>query len=791
MSHHYEDDEDSEQLVVTTERLTGLDWILAGVLSCLVFVGLTVFAFPGLCPDVWNDAAVAAGLRPPQTIFPGFWRVLASAFYAGGAASGDAALPVLGRLLGAVTAGMAYLLFRTIVAQSVRLRLRYAEKRYTIQRIAAFAGALFFACSDPMWRAGQAFAPAGLLTFLLIASVFLFAFFLLTGRIILAIAAMFLGGALAAETLFGFVLLLVCWYGYMRAYRRGSLSEDNPLLDKGAGQSARWLLSFVWVLGLAVGIGVNCVSFIKMNGLLAAGKPGGEMPLMYLVSWWRQFIGVASPMGWLLAFVVCLLPFAVNLIMLPRAVDEERLLPYHVGTVACFTGVLGFAQLAMLSPLWFWTWSAAVKINSSFFQQLLVLCAAGTVVCALAVFGAEACCRDHARLQRRHFVALSPTGRFVLLAVLTVVLAAGVLPGRMLRTTRVMLGIIDDYAREVVAECGPATRIFTDGACDARLELLAAEQKKELYALSLMAGGSPYDQYLRLRGKLDVEDQTALTVNAATGLRAWMREKPERLQTIALQQGFELWKREGRELPPFAGVLARPLGLGPAEAAKGIDNAKMLAQRILSVYAAGGLEKAAGEYFCQLFRQAQFRISRIARLRAERADRAGDVAAASADTKLSEDLDDRNDQLQLLLSILERSRTTTLRQVTPREGLQHALDRADFALAASYARPILKANKADPEANFGMAMSFIVQQQWARAGEHLKVYAEQRANEPAVWNNLAMVCLKMNRLVEAERHVRKALELVPESAEVKDTLKQIEAAKQANAQADASKKGDK
>ena len=577
----------------------------------------------------------------------------------------------------------------------------------------------------------------------------------------------------------------------MRAYRRGALCDDNPLLDRGAGQSARWMLSFVWVAGLAAGVGLNCYSFISMGGLEAVGCKAGEVPHMYLVHWWHDLVHVANPLGLALGAGICALPFAVELFMLPRAVDEERLLPYHVGVVSCFTGVLAFAQLAMLSPLWFWNWSSAIKMHSPFFLQALVLCAAGTLTCALTVFGSEAACRDYDRLRRSRARSLNQQGRFVLFSVFILVLAAGVLPGRFQRGTRIMLGVIDDFAREVVAECGGVHRIFTDGAYDARLELLAAERGHALYALSMLDRGGAYAQHLRLRGKLDVDDKLALGAHANGALRSWVREKKSMLSDVAVQWGVENWKHLGLPLPMCAGVVARPAGMTDAECAQGVANARELAKRIFSVYRSGGLAKSASSRFCELFRRAQWRIARIARIRAERADAAGDVQAAEADTKFSEELDDLNSECQRILADMEHARKTMLNQITPREGLQLALARADFALAASYARPILKANKEDPEANFGMAMSYYVQKQWARSEEHFKTYLKQRPKEPAAWNNLALACMQMNRFTEAEQHAQKALALLPDSTEVRDTVKQIAAAKQAVAEkaAKAAKKG--
>lgn len=760
-----------------------LDWIIAAVAAVLVFAGLSAFSFPGLHPDAWKDSAVAAGLRPPAELFPGLWRVIVAAFYSCGAKVGTSLVLIAGRVCAGVTAGFTYLLFRVLVAEVARFRLRYAESRHSVQRIAAFCGAIFFACSDPMWRAGQAFTPAGLLTFLTIVSVFMFVQFLLNGRFLLALGGIFLSGLLAAESPFGFVLLAICWRGYMIAYKRGACNDNNPLLDRGAGQSARWLLSFVWIVGLVGGIGLNCISFIKMGALPALEKTGGDIPLMYAVAWWHKLIGAANPLGWLVSLLACVLPAGLSLFMLPRAVDEERLLPYHTGTVAFFTGGVAFCQLAMLSPLWFWNWTSAIRINSPFFLQLIVLCAACTVVCSLVVFGVEACCRDHSRLQKREFARLSPAGRFVLFVTCSALLAAAVLPGRTLSRTRQMLSVINDYANEVVDECGPVTRIFTNGSFDPFLELLAAAQGRELNALSIMAGSTAYDRSLRKRGNLDAEDQTALTASAGAALRVWMREKPERLKECAIQLGFELWKHEGRELPVCSGLLARPSGMDAAECAKGIANARALAKRILDIYSYGTLDKAAGQTATELFRHVQWRIARIARMRAERADRAGDAATAEADMKLSQDLDDCNASLQKILGDIERSRATSLHQVTPREGLQLALARGNFFLAEGYARTILKAIKDDPDAHFAMAMYYVKQSQWTRAEEHLKAYVAKRPKQPVAWNNLAMVCLKMNRFNEAEQHARKALELIPESAEVKDTIKQIEEAKKAAAAA--------
>jgi Tfp pilus assembly protein PilF len=51
--------------------------------------------------------------------------------------------------------------------------------------------------------------------------------------------------------------------------------------------------------------------------------------------------------------------------------------------------------------------------------------------------------------------------------------------------------------------------------------------------------------------------------------------------------------------------------------------------------------------------------------------------------------------------------------------------------------------------------------------------------EPAVWNNIAVLQLRTGRLDDAMKNAKKALALIPDSAEVKDTLRQIEKAMEA------------
>ena len=796
-------DETVRKPEIQLESLRGLDWLLALILAGVMGGLLTLWAFPGLSPDAWEDAAIGAGLRPMQAIFPGFWNAIARGLYSlAGISTGTLLIKILGRVMAGLSVGLVYLLLRQVLSITIRVRLQFSSRRFFVVRGVAVLGAIFFACSDPIWRAGQAFTPPLILLFLTILVATLFFSFLMSGGMKQIYLSMFLLGLLSAETPMGFFLLALVWGVYMLALRHGAVAADSPILNPVVEQSSKWHLTFLYAIGLVIGVGVNCATFIVFDGLSVFDKVGGDVPLLYATQWWTQFIHAASGLGWVLGLGVGVLPFIVSAVLLPRAVDEEQFLPYHMGAVFFVSGALAFAQLAELPPLWFWTWSPAARINSDYFLLVLMLFSAASVVFALAVMAVDVCCRDHKRLAMQRFAELKdemdvgkdePTdvkplgvGARIVLFIVPALLLAGVVPGRQQGQTRHMLSIVNDYASEVLSECGNSKWIFTDGSFDPLLELNAAAQGRSIRALSMMAGNTPREQYIRTVGVTNQEDRIALSIGAPMALRTWMHDHPDRLSEVAIQLGFELWKRDGKELPPCSGVLSRPVGMSEEDRQRGVTAATELADRILDIYADGGPSKSAGTRVNELFLFVQWRISRLARMRAEREDRAGNTNLAMKDVNLSDRLDHNNASLNRILRDMDKARERTLRSVTPRESLQMALARADFTMAQRFAEPILQSDPDDPNANFGVGMSYFTQKQWARAEEFLRKCLIRKPREPAVWNNLAMICMYTERYDEGLKLAQKALELIPESAEVKDTIKQIKEAKE-KAKEDAAK----
>ncbi len=794
----YESGEVQQRQFLAEEHLTAIDWIIAAALAVAVFFGVTLWALPGVSPLVWDSVAMAAGLRPPADVFPGFWRGVAKGFFAfNGVAAGLTTLKVIGHVVAGMTAGAVYLFIRSAVALLVRGRLRFAVRRYLVQRIAAIVGAILFACSDPAWRAAQTCSSEGLLLLVTILAVVPFLVFMLNGTLGCAYLSMFLLGALGAETPLGVILLAGCWFMYYLALRHDALGENMPLLEPITAQTAKWMLSFLWGLGLACGFAINAWSFLRMGG---GATLSTSLPLAYALRWWAMFADTAGSLGWALAFAICVAPFVIASIILPRAVDEERFLPYYQGGTFFVVGVVALSQLSLATPIWFWTWNPHTTVRSLYILQVCLLLSALVVAYFFVVLGVDACCRNHVKLASFRMadegvVVEENTpkrgiGGYVVIVLAVIAVLAASLPGRSLSSARTLSGIVEDFVKLVVEECGEAKYLFTDGVFDSRLELEMAAKGRTLHMFSLFADDSAYQRCLRLRAAQDVEDRQVLGMGASATLRSWKRDRPQRLSESALLFGFSQWLRDGEEVPPCGGTLMR-VGASKAECAKGVAAARALAERVLAVKKAKELDFSGGARLGELFMHVSWRLSQLARMRAAQADHAGDVTTAKAEGDLADRLDDRNVLLKSLVQEAERRRAILLRQVTPREGMQVALLRADFALASRYARVILESDPDDPDANFGVGMFYFQQKQWARAEESLARCLVRKSDEPAIFNNLALAQMQQGRLAEAEANARKALKLLPNSAEVKDTIAEIATAKEMAEKAEAKRKAEK
>ena len=114
---------------------------------------------------------------------------------------------------------------------------------------------------------------------------------------------------------------------------------------------------------------------------------------------------------------------------------------------------------------------------------------------------------------------------------------------------------------------------------------------------------------------------------------------------------------------------------------------------------------------------------------------------------------------------------------SPREQMEKAVGRGDYAAAAKFAAPILRTNPDDAYANFAVGMDHFGKQAWDRAVTHLTRCVKQSPDEPVFLNNLAIALLYKGRYDEALKHAQKALKIQPDSEVVQDTINQIKKAR--------------
>lgn len=788
-----EDGNDESGQYMTPAKLTAFDWVVAAILGTVSAAILWLLSLPGLHPDAWGDCAIAAGLRPATTVCPGLWRLVASVFYKfGGISGGEFCTILFGKIAVGAIVALAYLTFRDILATLVRMVEPHPAWTKWISRTITGVSAMVFLMADPVWTLGAAFTPATFLALLLALVAFLFTHFIASGTVRPAYWAMFFSGLLCAETPIGIAALAGFWIVFYTLLKKGGLFHVK-LLEPLAQQSSKWYLTFLWAVGLLVGMAANISGFMFLfHGMEATGATAGSLPLMYVSQLWHVCTGAASTGGWILALGIAFMPFVLNVALLRRATDLEYFLSYHVGIVFFVTGCVAYSQMASLQPIWFWTLGDSIAINSPLLLASCSFMSATAVLCSLAVVAVDAFCRDHKRLAAQFNPDIDEnqsvrikTGWIRLTSSISVcvLLLAGSVPGRVQRNGVKMMSMILDYIKEVVDEAEGSDYIFADGAYDCAYEMESRRRGGTLKSISLVPGRTSRDGWSLKEIMLDDEDRLSAELGGGNVLRTWQRDKPERISKCSMQLGLDLWRyKSGRDYPPVSGVLAKTAWPSKEILEKGIKKGYELVERILSFYVEdGGPKRISGKNVNALFLSMQWRLARLARIRSELFDRQGEIKRATDELRICDALDDKNESLKRILEGMTRLREHTMRQMTPREGLHFALVRADFMLAKRYAEPILDADPLDVDANFGVGMSYLVQEQYGRAEEFLEKCLKRNSKEPAIWNNIAVVQCRLGRFADARRNAEKALSLLPDSAEIKDTLAQIAKAEAAAA----------
>lgn len=772
------------------ESLNGKDCAWGAALGVLAAVFSWWWGCDGLPPEVWEDVAVAAGLRPPVAPFPCLWHVLAAGvFRLAGLPAGLAVLHLLGPLALGGVAAMAFLVFHELLPRVLRLRMQRAGWSRFIVRVVLAQGVVSLVCAEPVWCTSRFFSPVTLQLLLTVVSALLFvrAFRLRSmGRTYAATAVL---GVLAAETPVGLVIpLALAVFGWWKGQETQGLSP-NPFANPLIRALALRRLTYAFLAGFIPAAVANAIFFCGRDGL-AAHDWSGVMYVVGVISRYaRLFVSAASPVGWLFAAGFVGVPLVLATVLVGKATDDDRFLPYRYGLFFVLAGVVAFLQVAGWRTFWFWTWTSPPCVASGY---LLCLCAFGsalTLTFTLCVLGVEIYFRNYRRIAETRYedaleepaaarmtAAFRPLDRVrrVLIPCEPLLLLALLVPFRVPSSAHRMIAVLDAFTRRTAEECGDATRLFTDGALDAGIEVAAAVRGRALRTVSMMSGNEPREIYLRMRDAADEEDRGLLATGAADAMRTWVRAKPGRMDAAALQLGFELWRHDKLPMPVCGGFIARPgAHLSPDEVRRGASLARALAARVLELYKTDDPMAVTDHRLRELFLFVQWRLARMCRMRADALDGAGRTEEAMAESRLADALDLKNASLARLRRQMDWVGLQKGARLTLREGLKIGLDRADFRLARTYAQQVLAADPNDSSANFAIGMGYFVEEQYGRAEVYLKRCLAARPDEPAALNNLAIALLRQGRYAEAETNALHALRVLPGSKAVRQTVDAI------------------
>ena len=728
------------------------------ILAALAGVFATVVAFlcdiPNLDPSLWTDAAIAEGIYPPRAIFPGVWRLVARGIFAVfGVKFGVGFLAVAGDVVGGVIVALLYLVIRQVLALLIRTWRSYDVWRTRIAPFCAFVAALLFGFSDPFLNLVRFLSSdlLHLLGFVVVVHLAL-RWFVAGGRwrLFPMVGVM---GVLAAETPYAFALP-VLFVGAYAAVWHAIVDAVFPQPENlpSPSELPKWRMFFLFLGALALTAYANILNFVALGGVEANGWGPYDVYFRYASFYWRVFAGSASIVGWVLGLVFGVLPLVIVIFLMPRVVRDDRPMPFNLGVLLFLVGMLALMQSGAFPAARFWTFTKdIVLVRNGFLLAAFACCSMVSFALFLAAFTFE-CQRTYLDDDaEKPGVAL----RFLVPALTVVALALSVrsIPKGV---EREMQEIVDEAVAETVRECDGAKFLFTDGHLDAGVELCAKQAGKELYTLNMMSGASTWDQTIRTRAfKEETDDWRNAKIGVPSLLRVWAGEKANGMEGVAIQLGFEFWKRDRRPLPMLSGLVAREKGMTQEAADAGIARAKELSKRILAL--APKAEAAdPSPSLASAYSAVSWRLARLARIR--------------EDSELANDLDGSNTALKRMLQIVDQERMRTFMQLTPREGLQLALRRADFSEARRYAASVLRGDEDDVDANFGMGMSELANNRYADAERYLRRCLKRRPKEPAVLNNLSIICRKQRKHKDALEFAQQAAKILPDSPEIKQTL---------------------
>lgn len=742
-----------------------LDYMLAALAGLGAFVAYWLVCGGMLDPSQWDEMTVVSRLMPPRDIFPGYWRGMVSWMFPIFGITGTVKiLSIAGAAVGGICVMLAYFVIRQTMAFLLHTGAEYPVWHKKIAPYFSLVAAVLIAAAHPLWGIFQTFSSDSLKLLMVLFTVNLWLRWMAHGGDWRLYSVVALTGLITAETPFGLLLPVMFLLGYFRLW--GLVVDEYCVAAEALHDPEtlpKWRMFFLFLGAIALGVWINVNIFANLGGADANGWAVSDLYFRYGLSYGSVFLDASTVAGWVLGLGFCAFPFVVVVHMSPYTVGDDSQMMFRRGVILVFLGALAAMQTGAFPGACFWAWrTTAYSVPSGFLLASYVVCAAFAVALVGALFAFE-CQRfyqpdDEPRpgVKLRYLV---PT-----IALCIVALA---LSNVRFGAEHEMARIVNDAIEETLKECEGAKWIFTDGHLDSGIRLRAAAESNPLKPLNMMSSGGDFEKFIRERDfPEDSIDRENVGIAVPTLFRVWGTEKPGGLDESAVQLGFELWKRDNKPLPRLSGLVARTSGMDEEQAKRGIAAAEALAQRVLDVAPDGDLATPSAA-LVDAFSAVSWRLSRIARFRNEE--------------ELADMLDESNTVLKRMLALAEYERQRAFMMLTPMEGLMFSLRRADFTDAMRYAPAVLRSDEDSPEGNFAMGMGSLKKGRMDEAEYYLRRVLVRRPNEPAVLNNLSILCRKADKLDEAVELAEKALAILPNSDEVKRTLKEAKDARDGKA----------
>lgn len=743
---------------LSTARL----WAMGlGVLVAVVSWALA----PGFLDGrVWQPLAEAACLRAPEHLMPGLWRLLAYGCVRTMGLDRTIVLLMIGGPL-----ALGYLTYRaassihTVLALTLQTdRCPPIFQKMLIPGLVA-AGVGYFVSAWPIFPTASTLTPQALSWVLLFTVFGLARRFLLGSSRVCGSLGMFLTGILAAEGLWGWIVLLL-FLASCLIRMHADVYNQFVLSNRAARNVAKWIATVCFLLGFGLSLGLNLWFFLHHGG-----------------SWSTAFLNFRTSIGgsdWAVIFGLVIAPCLLTAVMLPQATNTETYLSYARGMILMVCGVTAVAFL--MQP-------GLVTFQNETLIVLLRYLSTFTVVGVLTAVVVEVYCRNHLSVLVFRYGGDPdvPVGRTDLRFPEFVrrYLYVGLVGGLVLLSVgmvwwegaRLLAREIDQCATWILEEAKGLEWIFSDGSIDELLELKAARTGARISCVSLFTKRDAHAVSVRQRWIKGEEDLRSMALGGAVALGTWIETNSPELAKSAVQLGFEYWRRRAdRSLPSLGGFLARPGGY-PTEThqSEARKRAEAFAVRVDSPEVVRAYDRCHDRRLKERFDALKWRVARIFELRARQADRQGNVEEGTRLISFARKLDDRNASLAEMRTFLGLLWEQSELQITPREGLAIALKHANFRAAQSHARAVLASNPEDADANFALGMYNYLSRDYKRADEYLQRALEARPKEPALLNNLAIVRMRLGRLVEALELSDRALAVKPDRDELQQTNEEI------------------